>query len=258
MKYIICCITLMLVLPVESRADAAREITVTGEASMEVMPDQANIYLTIETFANRMDTAETRHGEKLAKLTELGKPFGITEAHVQQLNRDKKGRYRIKNGQELFDEFIITDYLVLHLKKAPQTEALVEAITEEKLATVQTINYSISERDDLLEKLNAKALVNARQQALMMVRAIGARLGSPIRMGQNIRAFNNVKADAAVQSAMPEGVRSRSAVMPPRPPQDVVVDTQKVYERRLNKVPRLEKQTLNAYQTVTFEILPRE
>ena len=68
--------------------DASRSISVSGEAVLYVVPDEAIVHLGIETFAPSLGEAKSASDARGAELVEAVRSLGIDEKHLQADHAD--------------------------------------------------------------------------------------------------------------------------------------------------------------------------
>jgi uncharacterized protein YggE len=71
-----------------------RTISTSGDAVVNVVPDEVVLGLGVETFASKLEDAKKANDERAAKLVAVIKAAGVEEKHIQTTTIQLEIRYR--------------------------------------------------------------------------------------------------------------------------------------------------------------------
>lgn len=183
-------LVLVYVLPVRNirwgklEFSSDRTVTVVGEAKQQVNNEIASFSAGVTAINDNKDVAVKEVNDKVAKLIENIKNFGIEEKDIKTSNlsiyqqedyieatrRSQPGQWRVSNNVEVI------------LRQVERTSELVDLLAGSGATDVYGPNLRIDEESDAGDELFTEAVADARAKAEKAAEAAGAKLGKVVSM----------------------------------------------------------------------------
>ena len=149
-------------------------VSATGQSSIEVMPDEVSVYLTIQTTDKDAQTAKQMHDEIVDKvIIELLKT-GLERKEIKTDNYNMYPDYDWSGGSQRLKGYIVTQNLIVKTNDFDKTAGIVDAGVNGG-ALVSGINFELS--DEKQSELKAQALEEAGKDAKKKAEATAAGVG---------------------------------------------------------------------------------
>lgn len=171
-----------------------RLVTVSGSADILVVPDEVSITLGVETINEDVNEAKRENDERVAKILELTKKYGIASRDVQTnyVNiepRCKKGYYDCdwSYSKNEFAEFVVTRDIVINLKDVTKFEGLLTAVIAQGEANhVGRISFHTTDLRKYKDQARELAARAAKEKATAIAGELGASIGKPYTIQENV------------------------------------------------------------------------
>lgn len=173
-------ILLSLLLPPAARAqerDAARLITVTGEAEMRVVPDEIFFDVTVQTFHRDLKTARAQTDERVRNLLELTRRHNVAPNDVQTDYVSVAPRYRGGSDARQLLGYTVRKDVVFTLRDVPRAEVVLSEVIESGVTRINTIDFRTSELRKHRDQARALAIRAAREKAVALTKELGQGIG---------------------------------------------------------------------------------
>lgn len=212
-----------LLAPMPARA-ADRTITVTGEATVAVAPDNANIRLGVTSQGKNAREASEANARQMTNVLAAIKEAGVADRDVQTSRLSLQPQYEQgKAGPARLLGFQVTNQIAIRIREIDKFPGILDRAIAAGANEMSGIEFVVSEQSKLLDQARDDAVADARRKAELYAKAAGVKLG-------------------AVTSIAEEGSN------PPRPV---------VQAMRASAVPVAPgEQMLRAAISVTFELAP--
>lgn len=196
------------------------KISMTSRETVEVVPDMAEISLTIRTEDKSASVCQQENTEQLNQLLEYIKGLGYNEESVKTSGFSLNPRYKWTNneqiltGYEMYTNVIVTD-VPMDQVGTMLTEAVVNGANE-----IDSVSYFSSQYDQAYNQALAKAIELSKEKGEALAAASGKKLGGVLNIMEmsdnqygryvnaDLRATNEAAkamaaADSAVMDVMP-------------------------------------------------------
>lgn len=166
-----------------------RSITVSGEASDDVAPDQAVFSIAISSKNKDLNKAKQDNDAQLNKLVAVTKDFQIPTEKVATSNISISPQYQYNHNNQTnqndrndrqFDGYLVSRNLRITLDNLSQHEKLLSAMVAAKIDEVWNVEFKLADPEKYTAKIRAAAYANAKAHAESLAQAAGAKLGAPI------------------------------------------------------------------------------
>lgn len=175
---IIFLVSLMMVVLTSCVQKDVPSVTVSGEAKIEVMPDKAEVSISIKTDGTTAAEAQQRNAQKAAQvrnaLMQLG--FNNKDSETTTYYLDVKREWR--NNQ-----YVEVGYQQIHTLKVTLTDldkvgSVIDAVVSAGANSIDGVAFGLQDatKDGIFAELLTKAVGEARGKAERMTRAAGVNI----------------------------------------------------------------------------------
>ena len=166
-------------MPAAPSADL-RLVSVTGEAEVQVVPDEVVLTLGIETGDNQLAVAKSQNDAIVKKVLALSTEFGIAPEHVQTDYIGVVPRYP-SGCYELCDPigFVVHKSVVITLGDLTKFEDLLTSVLDAGVNYVQGIEFRTTELRKYRDEARALAIRAAQEKAAALAGELGEKAGQP-------------------------------------------------------------------------------
>ena len=194
---------------------APRLITVSGEAKINVAPDEVVFDVTVQTLNKDLRQAKAQTDERLKKLMALTRTYQIAPQDVQTNYIKLEPRYRGGDESRLFLGYSVRKDLVFKLRDVSKAESLLSDVLESGITRINSIRFLTSRLRTFKDQARAQAIKAAQEKASALAREIGQTIGKAYSIEEDVpeRNYNanytsNVISRVESDSAETEGTLS--------------------------------------------------
>jgi uncharacterized protein YggE len=152
-------------------------ITVTGEAEIRVVPDEVVFDVMVQTLNRDLKVAKAQTDERLKRLIELTRRYGIAPQDVQTDYISVEPRYRGNNETRQFLGFSVRKDLVFKLRDISKADELLSEVMDSGITKINDIDFRTSELRKYRDQARAQAIRAAREKAVALTAEIGQKVG---------------------------------------------------------------------------------
>ena len=156
-----------------------RLITVTGEAQVNVVPDEVILTLGVETSDRQLRLAKNANDEIVKALFAVAEKHGIAAKHVQTDHINIEPRYRDSYLQRDFVGFFVRKTVEITIKDLAALESLLSDLLDAGASHVHGIQFRTIELRRHKDAARALAIGAAREKAVAMAKELGQAVGQP-------------------------------------------------------------------------------
>ena len=173
---------LAFAMPAAADDEPPRQVNVTGTASLTAAPDRAVITLGIQARNPSLAAARDKVTKVAGEVLELTRKLGIAKKSVQTTGLTMRPEYRWnRDGQKQeFTGYFVQRSLTVELEDLELLGQLIEGAVDAGVNEVSPPQLDSSRRRELHREALAKAAEDARANAEVLARTLGATLG-PVR-----------------------------------------------------------------------------
>ena len=154
-----------------------RLITVTGEAEVNVPPNEVVFDLTVQTIHKDLRTAKSQTDDRLKKIIELTRKYKIQAKDVQTDYIKLEPRYRGNDESRLFIGYSVRKDLLFTLRDVSQAEELLSELIESGVSRLNSVRFQTSEMRKYRDQARAMAIQAAQEKAVALTSQIGQKIG---------------------------------------------------------------------------------
>lgn len=178
-----CAVFMALTAPVTVLADEIRrQITVTGEGSVAVVPDMATINLGVTHQAKEagaaMSAVSGATAAMLQRLTDLGVDARDMQTSSLSLNPVWSNSSSSTSGNPKITGFLASNSVRVRVLELADLGRIMDAVISSGANDFKGLQFSVQEPDPLMDLARQKAVANAMDKALLLTTAAGVTLGA--------------------------------------------------------------------------------
>lgn len=156
-----------------------RLITVTGEAQVNVPPDQVILSLGVESSNKQLKLAKDLNDQRVKQVMAAAAALGVPNKDIQTDHISIEPRYRDNYEQRDFVGYFVRQTVEITLKDISQFEALLSDTLEAGANYVHGIEFRTTELRKYRDQARLLAIQAAREKATAMAQELDQQLGQP-------------------------------------------------------------------------------
>lgn len=161
-----------------SARSAERSITVTGEASVSVAPDNANIRLGVTSQGKNAREASEANARQMTNVLAAIKEAGVADRDVQTSRLSLQPQYEQgKAGPARLLGFQVTNQVTIRIREIDKFPGILDRAIAAGANEMSGIEFVVSEQSKLLDQARDDAVTDARRKAELYAKAAGVKLG---------------------------------------------------------------------------------
>ena len=164
--------------PPQDRA-APRLVTVTGEAVVNVVPDEVVLTLGVESSDKQLRRAKSLNDERVKQVLAAAEKLGIPAKDIQTDHISIEPRYRDSYEQRDFVGYFVRQTIVITLKDVSQFENLLTDVLDAGANYVHGIQFRTTELRKHKDEARALAIKAAREKAVALAQELDQKVGKP-------------------------------------------------------------------------------
>ncbi|HEV7602515.1 MAG TPA: SIMPL domain-containing protein [Bradyrhizobium sp.] len=171
--------------PALAQVPPAAAISVTGEATVSVPPDLAQIDGGVTTEAKTAREANDTNNAAMGKVLLALKGAGIEEKDFQTSRLSLQPQYAPnRGGPNAVVGYRASNRVTIRLRDVTQVASVIDMLVAAGANELGGINFTVSAASKLLDDAREQAIADARRKAEIYARAAGVTLGSPISISE--------------------------------------------------------------------------
>ena len=160
-------------------------ITVSGEATISVAPDQAEIEAGVTSDAKTAREASDANNAAMGKLLLALKAANIDEKDIQTSRLSLQPQYAPNRpGPSPVVGYQASNRVTVRLHDIPKVASTIDILVGAGATNIGGIGFSVSNASKLLDDAREKAVADARRKAEIYAKAAGVTLGAPLSISE--------------------------------------------------------------------------
>jgi uncharacterized protein YggE len=156
-----------------------RTITTSGDAVVNVVPDEVVLGLGVETFAPKLEDAKKQNDERSTKLVKVIKAAGVEEKYIQTATLQLDIRYRSSRPSEGIEGYYARRSYSVTLKQPKNLEALLDSALNSGANQILGIDYRTAQLRTHRDHARQMAIKAAREKATALAAELDCTIGAP-------------------------------------------------------------------------------
>ena len=177
---------MLLVVPALADDVPPAVISVTGEATLSVAPDQAQIEAGVTSEAKTAREASEANNAAMGKVLLALKAAGIDQKDIQtsRLSLQPESAPNRPPGPNTIVGYRASNHVTVRLHDVTKIAGTIDMLVGAGATDIGGINFSVSNASKLLDDARAQAVADARRKADIYARAAGVTLGAPLSISE--------------------------------------------------------------------------
>lgn len=161
-------------------------ISVTGEATVSVVPDVATIDGGVTSIAKTAREAADANNTAMGAVLLALKASGIAEQDFQtsRLSLQPQSANRTPNGPVQIVGYRASNHVVVTLHDVAKVAGVIDTLVSTGANEIGGITFSVSQASKLLDEARASALADALRKAEIYAKAANVTLGPPLSISE--------------------------------------------------------------------------
>ncbi|MGA7809754.1 SIMPL domain-containing protein [Bradyrhizobium sp.] len=181
--------------PALAESEFPPAISVTGEASISVPPDLAEVDAGVATDGKTAREASEANNAAMTKVMQALKGANIDDKDIQTSRLSLQPQYAPNRpGSNVSGVNQITGYrasnrVTIKLHDVARVAGVIDTLVGAGANDVGNVNFMVEHASKLLDDAREKALADARRKAEIYAKAAGVALGSPLSISEGGGSF---------------------------------------------------------------------
>jgi uncharacterized protein len=160
-------------------------ITVSGEATVSVAPDQAQIEAGVASEAKTAREASEANNAAMSKVLLALKGAGIAEKDYQTSRLSLQPQYAPnRSGPSPVVGYRASNRVTVRVRDVARLASVIDVLVSAGANDIGGINFMVSNASKLLDETRERAVADARRKAEIYARAAGVTLGAPLSISE--------------------------------------------------------------------------
>ena len=156
-------------------------ISVAGEATVSVAPDQAQVDGGVTSDVKTAREASDANNAAMGKVLAALKGAGIDEKDFQTARLSLQPKYAPdRAGPTAVTGYRASNRVTIKVRDVTKVANVIDALVGGGANEIGGINFTVSQASKVLDDARAKALADARRKAEIYAKAAGVTLGEPL------------------------------------------------------------------------------
>ena len=161
-------------------------ISVTGEATMSVAPDQAQVDGGVTSDAKTAREASDANNAAMGKVLLALKGGGIDEKDYQTSRLSLQPKYPPeRSGPSTVVGYRASNRVTIKVRDVTKIAGVIDILVAAGANEIGGINFVVSQASKLLDDIRDKAIADARRKAEIYAKAAGVTLGEPLSISED-------------------------------------------------------------------------
>jgi uncharacterized protein YggE len=168
----------------------AHTITIDGAATIYVDPDHASMDFGVDTQALTVSEALAQNNAKMNGVLAALRASGLARSDIQTTQFSITPQHPLVKGStyQQYDYAVVSGYEVTNkvtvtVSDLTKVGSIIDAAANSGANTSNNVIFEITNREQLLDKVRAEAMRNAKHKADIMANAVGTTVGPLITVG---------------------------------------------------------------------------
>ena len=203
------CVGLLLAAPAMAQTIPPPMITVSGEATISVAPDQAEIEAGATSDAKTAREASEANNTIVGKLLLALKAANIDSKDIQTSRLSLQAQYAQSTSSRTpptVSGYRASNHVTVRLRDITKVASTIDLLVGAGATDIGGINFMVSQASKVLDEAREKAVDDARRKAEIYAKAAGVTLGAPLNIseeGSPAPVFRGKMMAAAPMAATP-------------------------------------------------------
>lgn len=154
----------------------SRELTVSGEGKVYVVPDIATVQLGVATEGMEISEIVQKNTEQMNKILQEVKALGVEEKDIKTTQYSLSPYYDWVKGERIFRGYTITQQITVKIRDFTKIGSILNAGTENGATLIGDLSFGIDDPEQVRQEAREEAIAQARTKAENIAKASGLKL----------------------------------------------------------------------------------
>jgi uncharacterized protein len=169
----------------QTQTDFPAAISVTGEATVSVPPDLAQVDAGVTSDAKTAREASEANNAAMGKVLLALKGAGIAEKDYQTSQLSLQPQYPPnRSGPSPVVGYRASNRVTVRVRDVTKVASMIDALVGAGANDIGGINFMVSQASKLLDDARTQAVADARRKAEIYAKAAGVTLGAPLSISE--------------------------------------------------------------------------
>ena len=175
----------LLAAPASAETEPPALISVTGEATVSVAPDLAQIDGGVTSEAKTAREASDANNAAMGKVLQALKGAGIEEKDVQTARLSLQPQSAPnRSGPSAIAGYRASNRVTIRVRDVTKVANVIDTLVGAGANEIGGINFMVSQASRLLDEAREQAVADARRKAEIYAKAAGVMLGAPLSISE--------------------------------------------------------------------------
>jgi len=200
----------LLTAPALAQVIPPAAISVTGEATVSVPPDLAEIDGGVTSEAKTAREASEANNAAMGKVLQALKGAGIEEKDIQtsRLSLQPQSAPN-RSGPSAIAGYRASNRVTVRVRDVTKVASVIDTLVGAGANEIGGINFVVSQASKLLDEARERAVADARRKAEIYAKAAGVTLGAPLSISEEANSapvpYRRMAAGMAVSAPVAQG-----------------------------------------------------
>jgi uncharacterized protein YggE len=167
--------------PVLAQSDLPAAISVSGEGTVSVPPDLAQIDAGVASDAKTAKEAAEANNVAMGKVLTALKGAGIDEKDYQTSRLSLQPQYAPnRSGPQAVTGYRASNRVTIKVHDLTKVASVIDTLVAAGANDIGNVGFTVSQPSKLLDEAREKAVADARRKAEIYAKAAGVTLGAPL------------------------------------------------------------------------------
>ena len=200
----------LLTAPALAQVIPPAAISVTGEATVSVPPDLAEIGGGVTSEAKTAREASEANNAAMGKVLQALKGAGIEEKDIQTARLSLQPQSAPnRSGPSAIAGYRASNRVTIRVRDVTKVANVIDTLVGAGANEIGGINFVVSQASKLLDEARERAVADARRKAEIYARAAGVTLGAPLSISEESNSapapYRRMAAGMAVSAPVAQG-----------------------------------------------------
>jgi uncharacterized protein YggE len=175
----------LLAAPALAQVVPPAAISVTGEATVSVPPDLAEIDGGVTSEAKTAREASEANNAAMGKVLQALKGAGIEEKDIQTARLSLQPQSAPnRSGPSAIAGYRASNRVTIRVRDVTKVASVIDTLVGAGANEIGGINFVVSQASKLLDEARERAVADARRKAEIYAKAAGVTLGAPLSISE--------------------------------------------------------------------------
>lgn len=188
------------------------QVSVYGTATTMVTPDRMEWRLTVNNKGKELADVAKRHTEIVDAVLSFLKGKGVAEENLQTARMEFGENWEYRNNSRVMEGYFASTAVSFKIDDFSKYSDIWMGLARISDVSIDGVSYDISKRIEYQNKTRQQALLAAREKAAAMAETLGARIGEPLVIEEQVSSESSWRDNRAgnlfshVESVEEEGL----------------------------------------------------